>query len=228
MYRVIKPLNANYRRISVRATQLENIISPFPSFIKEEYRLKAFKDWKNLWSFIQSYLLKPDLIDEYLNLYNELWIEFPRINNIKDITYKLYSYSDDRLALKDIVMIQPEFEISYEIWDYLVDFWWTLDCICMSDSWYFISDIKTASQKWKKWYEHNRYQCIFYTALLSEAMWIYEWSLQFQYWVFNKKNWSLDIRTRDISREWAVRDLEKFLLHYTEQWRLDSLHQRSY
>lgn len=220
MQRRIEELNENYKRIQLRATELENIISPFPDFVKKEYILKAYKNWTNLWSFIQSYLLKPDNLEYYLELYSELEIEFAWIRNIKSLTEPLYQ-DWPKQPLKELISIQNELVISYEMWDYLIDFWWKLDCVCLSDSWYFLADIKTASWKRKKWYEYDRYQCVFYTALLSEAMWIYDWNIEFQYWIFNKKNWKLDIRTRSMNRMHCIKELEKHLLHYSKLWRLD-------
>lgn len=220
MQRVIEPLNENYKRIQIRATELENLISPFPSFVKNEYILKAYKNWTNLWCFIQSYLLKPENLEHYLTLFSELQEEFPRIRDIESLTRPLFT-GVDRKPLKELVTIQNELVISYEVGDYLIDFWWKLDCVCLSDSQYFLADIKTASWKWKKWYEYDRYQCVFYTALLSEAMWIYEWDIEFQYWIFNKKTWKLDIRTRNMSRKWAINELQKHLSNLSKTWRLD-------
>lgn len=173
---------------------------------------KIFNDWKHLWTLIQSYLINPENWYDVLNIYYVLCMEYERIKDIPSLC----------VWLDKLVSLQNEMCITIEAWEYLITFEWTLDAIAMWDDWYYIVDIKTAKAPRTDELLNSRYQCIFYVALWSLVMWISEWVIKFEYWIFikNKKKGKVQRLRRDIDVEYAQKELYKYLIAFAEKWKL--------
>lgn len=198
------------KRINIRATELERFLSPSAYTSSDDKKNKALTEWKHLWSLIWSYLMNKSKRNNIYEVYRPLLPDYERINDIPTLTSEL----------DEVVSIQNEMVVTFHLWDYIIDFHWTLDCVAKWDWWYYIADIKTSAWKWWDEMLYSRYQCIFYTALYNLIRWINEWITKFEYWVFikNKKKWVMQRLVRDLEISDCIEKLKFYLSSYIEKW----------
>lgn len=182
---VMRPLNENYKTISVRATQMESFamcpyMSKFqpPKLDNEESLLFGTLVDAMLWSFVmwsEKWYVLSDLIAKQHTEIAQYAIFYQNIP-----AYVEY--------LKDKSVICTHLKMTYEIemWDYLIILSWEMDVLFMNDAGkYVMADWKTSKSERDQETMNTKIQKYLYPFLLSQYVWRenIEW---FDYLVFTK------------------------------------------
>lgn len=168
---VMKPLNENYKTVSIRATQIETFsMCPYmykfqpPKMDNEE----ALVFWTTvdaiLWAFIVGK-------DNWYALSDILLQQNPDAAAHAVYYQNMHKYQE---YLKDKTPICTHIKMTYEIemWDYLVVLSWEMDVLFKNNEWKFIiADWKTSKVERDQEQFNSKIQKYLYPFLFSQYVW---------------------------------------------------------